>query len=52
MIFSGALAHIDTLHVDWHLGADWQVRTETHGLLGLLGQYLCFEFFIFKRGRA
>ena len=26
VIFSGALAHIDTLHVDWHLLADWQVR--------------------------
>ena len=23
--FSGALAHIDTLHVDWHLMAKWQV---------------------------
>ena len=25
MIFSGALAHIDTLHVDWHLDLKWQV---------------------------
>ena len=23
--FSGALAHIDTLHVDWHIWANWQV---------------------------
>ena len=26
MIISGALGHIDTLHVDWHLLAKWQVR--------------------------
>lgn len=25
MIISGALAHIDTLHVDWHLSINWQV---------------------------
>jgi len=24
LVLSGALAHIDTLHVDWHLLADWQ----------------------------
>jgi len=24
LVLSGALAHIDTLHVDWHLGANWQ----------------------------
>ena len=26
-ISSGALAHIDTLHVDWHLRDLWQVKT-------------------------
>ena len=25
ILTSGALAHIDTLHVDWHLQAKWQV---------------------------
>ena len=36
LISSGALAHIDTLHVDWHLSDTWQVRTETLTLLELL----------------
>ena len=25
LVMSGALAHLDTLHVDWHLIPDWQV---------------------------
>ena len=25
LLLSGAIAHIDSLHVDWHLWADWQV---------------------------
>ena len=25
MIISGAIAYIDTLHVDWHLRISWQV---------------------------
>ena len=35
MIFSGALAHIDTLHVDWHLGANWQVPERPGSFRGL-----------------
>ena len=25
LVMSGALRHLDSLHVDWHLGTYWQV---------------------------
>ena len=36
ILTSGALAHIDTLHVDWHLQAKWQVIFSFQSILFLI----------------
>ena len=32
LVLSGALAHIDTLHLDWHLQTTWQNVTKAKNI--------------------